>query len=364
MLTSTALDLGAGLQVLCSRHRSSYVDQDSMGDWFFAVKFFLYVARLDAGRAAQALEVYLARLFRYRTNYDLHVPPAARDAFHRAPPTYEIAEATAVGLCSLRYSINDPDVPPGAVDMARVFPIATALEPRPRLDSGGTVGWGGGCSGAGRAGMEDTRRLVCLLHALNMAMYSRGGSGMSAEARAHGVRNLILTLLTARPGRVSGAERPWEGQGLLTGGASQGRLTTVEALRVVVGQTANRLFVFDQHDATLQDTPKEWVPAAAGAGFVPYHGLGASALQMELRKKGIDRALIETAVAEVDELAAATQAAHAKARRWHSLPKLEFRKKLAGFLQRRGFSYDIVREVTEALWEELNGDASEADNHF
>ena len=54
MLTSTALDLGAGLQVLCSRHRSSYVDQDSMGDWFFAVKFFLYVARLDAGRAAQA----------------------------------------------------------------------------------------------------------------------------------------------------------------------------------------------------------------------------------------------------------------------------------------------------------------------
>ncbi len=88
------------------------------------------------------------------------------------------------------------------------------------------------------------------------------------------------------------------------------------------------------------------------------------ALQMELRKKGIDRALIETAVAEVDELAAASQAAHAKARRWHSLPKLEFRKKLGGFLQRRGFSYDIIREVTEALWEEFNGDALEADNHF
>jgi len=88
------------------------------------------------------------------------------------------------------------------------------------------------------------------------------------------------------------------------------------------------------------------------------------ALQMELRKKGIDRALIETAVAEVDELAAATQAAQAKARRWHNLPKLEFRKKLGGFLQRRGFSYDIVREVTEALWEEFNGDASDADNHF
>jgi regulatory protein len=88
------------------------------------------------------------------------------------------------------------------------------------------------------------------------------------------------------------------------------------------------------------------------------------ALQMELRKKGIERALIETAVAEVDELAAATQAAQAKARRYHSLPQQEFRKKLGGFLQRRGFGYDIVREVTEALWEEFNGDASEADNHF
>jgi regulatory protein len=88
------------------------------------------------------------------------------------------------------------------------------------------------------------------------------------------------------------------------------------------------------------------------------------ALQVELRKKGIDRALIETAVAEIDEIAAATQAAQAKARRWRSLPKLEFRKKLGSFLQRRGFGYDIVREVTEALWEEFASTASDADNHF
>lgn len=88
------------------------------------------------------------------------------------------------------------------------------------------------------------------------------------------------------------------------------------------------------------------------------------ALQMELRQKGLDRALIETAVAEVDELGAATQAAQAKARRWHTLSELEFRKKLGSFLQRRGFGYDIIREVTEALWEQFNGDASTADDHF
>ena len=78
------------------------------------------------------------------------------------------------------------------------------------------------------------------------------------------------------------------------------------------------------------------------------------ALQQELRLKGIDRTLIEEAIAEVDEIAAATKAAQAKAQRWHTLPKAEFRKKLGGFLQRRGFGYSIVREVTEAFWEELD----------
>jgi regulatory protein len=88
------------------------------------------------------------------------------------------------------------------------------------------------------------------------------------------------------------------------------------------------------------------------------------ALQLELRQKGIDRTLIETAVSEVDELAAATQAAQAKVPRWQNLPKLEFRKKLTGFLQRRGFGYDIIREVNEALWAERNNEASAADDHF
>ena len=78
------------------------------------------------------------------------------------------------------------------------------------------------------------------------------------------------------------------------------------------------------------------------------------ALQQELRLKGIDRTLIEEAIAEVDEIAAATKAAQAKAQRWHTLPKAEFRKKLGGFLQRRGFGYSIVREITEAFWEELD----------
>ena len=88
------------------------------------------------------------------------------------------------------------------------------------------------------------------------------------------------------------------------------------------------------------------------------------ALQQELRQKGIDRAVIETAVAELDELAAATQAAQAKARRWRTLPEQEFNKKLAGFLQRRGFNYEIVREVTEALWQDFSQSALDANDPF
>lgn len=88
------------------------------------------------------------------------------------------------------------------------------------------------------------------------------------------------------------------------------------------------------------------------------------ALQQELRQKGIERAMIDTALANVDETAAARQAAQAKAQRWQHLPEQEFSKKLGGFLQRRGFSYEIVREVTETLWQELSQDVSDANNYF
>ncbi|VAW31557.1 hypothetical protein MNBD_CHLOROFLEXI01-5295, partial [hydrothermal vent metagenome] len=88
------------------------------------------------------------------------------------------------------------------------------------------------------------------------------------------------------------------------------------------------------------------------------------ALQQELHQKGIARDVIEEAIAEVDELAAASKAAQAKARRWHSLPWQEFRKKLSGFLGRRGFSYSVIGEVTKTLWEELSADSSTENDNF
>lgn len=74
-------------------------------------------------------------------------------------------------------------------------------------------------------------------------------------------------------------------------------------------------------------------------------------LAQELRAKGIDRDTIEETLesTEIDEAADALAIAQAK---WPSLQNLEpevRRRRLAAFLGRRGYGYDIVREVLKAL---------------
>jgi regulatory protein len=78
------------------------------------------------------------------------------------------------------------------------------------------------------------------------------------------------------------------------------------------------------------------------------------ALRQELQQKGLDRQVIDEALAEVDATAAAQRAAEQQAGRWQHLDKESFYHKMAGFLQRRGFSYSIVREVTDEVWRHIN----------
>jgi regulatory protein len=77
------------------------------------------------------------------------------------------------------------------------------------------------------------------------------------------------------------------------------------------------------------------------------------ALHHELRQKGVSREIIEAALVNLDETAAARRAAEKKARRWANLPEPLFRKKLGGFLQRRGFHYEIIKETMDELWSSL-----------
>lgn len=74
-------------------------------------------------------------------------------------------------------------------------------------------------------------------------------------------------------------------------------------------------------------------------------------LRQELQQKGIERQIIDAVVADIDETAAARQAAEKRMTRWQQLPYDQFAAKLGGYLQRRGFSYDIIREITEEMWQ-------------
>jgi len=85
---------------------------------------------------------------------------------------------------------------------------------------------------------------------------------------------------------------------------------------------------------------------------------GEAALRQELRRKGVDRDVIDTVVAESEhaEDKAAFRAALAKADRYRQLPRQEFAQKLGAYLARRGFDYETVREAVQAAWQAVHAD--------
>lgn len=74
------------------------------------------------------------------------------------------------------------------------------------------------------------------------------------------------------------------------------------------------------------------------------------ALRQELQQKGISRNLIDEVLADSDETNAAHQAAEKKARQLTHFSEADFKQKLGQFLQRRGFNYDVTREIVEEMW--------------
>jgi regulatory protein len=78
-------------------------------------------------------------------------------------------------------------------------------------------------------------------------------------------------------------------------------------------------------------------------------GLAKSAIARELREKGIDQLLIEDALVEIDsesELARATELAIARIRRMNGLEADVLKRRLAGFLGRKGYSGSVVGTAT------------------
>jgi regulatory protein len=73
---------------------------------------------------------------------------------------------------------------------------------------------------------------------------------------------------------------------------------------------------------------------------------------LELRRKGLDSAAIESVVGEINDGASAYRAALGKSGRLHGTDFEVFRRRLGEFLRRRGFDYDIIQQTVNRVWTE------------
>ena len=82
-------------------------------------------------------------------------------------------------------------------------------------------------------------------------------------------------------------------------------------------------------------------------------------MRRELRQKGLQPDVIDAALEEVDEVANAYRAGARRAERWLQADGItagEFRTKMWGFLQRRGFSSGVCRDTVERLRMDFAGE--------
>ncbi len=82
---------------------------------------------------------------------------------------------------------------------------------------------------------------------------------------------------------------------------------------------------------------------------------GRQRLAAELRQKGLAADIIAGALEEVpedDEAAQALTLARGRARALSGVERPAFLRRLQGFLSRRGFSSEVVRQVVRRVWEE------------
>jgi len=70
------------------------------------------------------------------------------------------------------------------------------------------------------------------------------------------------------------------------------------------------------------------------------------------RQKGISEDIIESTIATIDDEDSAYRAATSKARSLSRSDYESFRRRLGGYLQRRGFNYGVVEKTIKRVWQE------------
>jgi regulatory protein len=101
-----------------------------------------------------------------------------------------------------------------------------------------------------------------------------------------------------------------------------------------------------------------------------FRSRGSLALRDELRRKGVARDLIDATLAEADagEDAAEQEAERARSlartalRRYADAPdRFNFQRRMAAYLQRRGFTFETIRPIIDDLWAELHAADNDPD---
>lgn len=80
---------------------------------------------------------------------------------------------------------------------------------------------------------------------------------------------------------------------------------------------------------------------------------GPAVIRQELRKLGVDRDVIQDALSGFDSSANAYQAGSKYATKLSVANASDFKRKLGGFLYRKGFEGDVLGQTVERLWREL-----------
>jgi regulatory protein len=80
-------------------------------------------------------------------------------------------------------------------------------------------------------------------------------------------------------------------------------------------------------------------------------------LVLELHQKGVADSEIQSAVCDLNEASLALKSAEKYASRCRDLPFDEFRKKMFGYLTRRGFNFGTVAEAVQTTWQIMQVEA-------
>ena len=80
---------------------------------------------------------------------------------------------------------------------------------------------------------------------------------------------------------------------------------------------------------------------------------GLAVIRQELQKLGVDRDVVREALSDFDTSTNAYQAGSKYASKLSLADGNDFRRRLGGFLHRKGFEGDVLGQTVERLWREL-----------